>query len=396
MHVMVSEEDVLRRLLVVHQVSRKVGSDDALTLFDSVAFRVPTCQSLGIALAARSADVDASVIGSWLDSGRILRTLSVRGSARALKTEDWGVFNRTIVPIDEGELLGIAGSVAPLLAPLGLPATAVLELAHQVIPQVLGEKSLSKQQLGKALAREASEHLSVAQREVWHWPSPLFKGQTLGESLMRYLMPVAFLTIPVRLDYHQGSGNGFLYTSAEAHTEGNAPDLVSRYLHAYGPSDVDSFARWCGIGRAQAMRLWDTLDRTRTIEVVCAGKQRHMLASDFEQMRTLEDMEDLRLLSPDDPLRMMPMRNLLVHGKSRHAYFFRSDHSPGLVLSDGICVAGWRMRLKKRTWTLIVEDIGEPLGKVAVDELEREAQGISRAIGLPCDGVSITRVSQGP
>ena len=54
------------------------------------------------------------------------------------------------------------------------------------------------------------------------------------------------------------------------------------------------------------------------------------------------------------------------------------------------------MRLKKRAWTLIVEDIGEPLGKVAVDELEGEAQGISRAIGLPCDGVSITRVSQGP
>jgi hypothetical protein len=49
------------------------------------------------------------------------------------------------------------------------------------------------------------------------------------------------------------------------------------------------------------------------------------------------------------------------------------------------------MRMKRRGWTLVVEDIGEPLGRVAIDELAREAERISLAIGLPCDSVSIAK-----
>ena len=385
-----SEEDILRRLLSVHNLDRRVDSEKIRSLFDGVAFHVPRIESLGIALAARAEGVTSSQLEELESEGSLLRTLSIRGSPRAIRTEDRDVFNGSMAPIDDEEVLGIIGEAAVLLTPLGLPVSSLLDLVREVLLYTLRNATSLKVSLEKTLAKEVSPRLPTALQEVWNWPSSLYQGETLGESLTRFLFPVAALSLPVRLKY-QSKGNGYLHFVTEVPEVKNEQDLVRRYLHAFGPADTESFARWCGISFAQAHRLWSCLPAEGLVEVSCRGKDGWMLESDVKQMGDIGDAQGVRLLGPDDPLLKMPVRSLLVHGKSCHTYFFRSDHSPGMVLADGVCVAGWRMRMKLRGWTLVVEDIGEPLGRVAIDELAREAERISLAIGLPCDGVSIAK-----
>lgn len=393
MQLSLSKENIVRRILHIHTLARREAVDAMASTIGIVGIPTPQRESLGIAMAARIDGPVRDGLGSLTEGDRLLSTVSVRGAVRTMLAGDWPIFNRSLVPRDEKELLAMIGGARELLLPMDRNALHWLDVVTKLLPKVCTGSAMTKGQLAIALESEVAQSLSPAMREVFAWPSTQFKGQTFGESLMRYLLPVAALSVPVRL-HLEPKVQGFLYQSATGISVGTgvgASDLIKRYLHAYGPVDAEDFAGWAGISPEHGMRLWSQLPQSEIVAVSVEGRQAWMLVSDMDRWDSVEEPEGIRLIGPADPLLKMPQRSFLIHGKTQYRYFFRSAGSPGMVLADGACVAGWHLKNHANGSILVVEDIGETLGRIALDELEREGQRLAMALGVQYEGVSITR-----
>ena len=394
MQLVLEQKDIYRRYLSVHNLDRNEPSTSVLSCVDTIGMRIPGQGALEISLAARMASVDPRQVQAVYDTHRLLRTIGIRGSVMAIAADSWGVCNASLAPVGEEEIMYSLERAGSLLLPLGMDIDILLHLAMDLSVWILEGKSLTKQELGKALANGALEQLPSSKREVWSWPSPLFAGQTLGESLMRFLLPLVCLAIPIALR-QSPTDTGFRYTLApyvDKASVGSPGALVSRYIHAYGPTDVDEFATWAGISPMHAKRLWDSQPLDALVAVCSEGHEGWMLQRDSHDLSTLAPCDGVRLLGPYDPLLAIPRNHLLVHGKAQHKYFFRSAVSPGMVLYDGSVVAGWSYKRKGTTFTLVIEDIGEALGRVATEEIESEATHVAEALGLRYDGFSVSRI----
>ncbi len=379
------KEDIIRRLCETHHLSRREDPSELYRVLRTVGFQSPDEHSLGIALCARMKDPMALD----LTDAKLLCTVGVRSAVRTIRTDEWTVFNKPFFPASEEELTHMISGATELLAPLGMRAVHWLHMTVDLLSQVLSERSLAKRELGIALASEAADLMDAATREIWTWPSVLFRGQTLGETLMRFLLPVASFAVPLRLRFDRQLG-GFHYSLAkDVGVDAASDHPVRRFLHAYGPADRDAYALWAGISAAHATRHWEQIPQEELAQVEFEGKQSWMLVQDTHMESA--DPEGIRFIGPFDPLLRIPHRSLLIRGKQQYRYFFRSSGKPGMVLSDGTCVAGWHIRRKKRSWTMLLEDIGGPIGRLAVDELEQEARRLEPVFGSRCDGVSFLR-----
>lgn len=384
------------RRVQAHHLAVRQSAGHVLDVVGAVGFRDPTEDSLAISLCARIEEVKPNLSESLFASGSLVRVLSVRGAVRVVPKRSLAVFTRALVPRDEEELSHLIRGARSLLVPLGTGAWEIFEIALRVIPSVLATSSLSKDELGKALTREALSHLTPSRREVWQWPSPLAEGQTLGETLMRHLISVISCSVPLVLVAVPGR-RGRCFTAAPCHFSDEMEDhtaeigLVRRYIHAYGPTDCESFAHWAGVSDSHARRLWG-LCPDDLAEVSWDGNAGWMLAEDVLSLSTAPEPEGLRLLGSYDPFLQVPQRNLLVQGKSLHRYFYRSAGNPGMILHDGSCVAGWRPRQNKGRLSIVIEDIGEPLDRIAEDELNAELVRLAGSLGLRAEGCIVHRI----
>jgi len=385
------KEDIFRRLLKVQHLMVRT---DNLRPLATTGFHTPNTASLAIALAARVEGIEVSTLDHLFEEGIAVRTIGIRGTVRTILRSHWSLCNRSLFPVDERELSAMVPGAEPLLLPLGMASSEVLRLLLETMSQVVGTRVMTKTQLGKVVSESMMEQLSDSMKEIWSWPSPLFEGQTLGESLVRYLLPIASLSLPIALVQGK-TGQGFLYRlepRMDKDDEIHGTELVMRYLHEYGPGDVQSFAVWAGMDGMHAQRLWDGVSGEELEIVEWDDKLGWLLKDDVPVLEKCPTPEGLRLLGPSDPLLEIPDRSMLVHGKRLASYFFRSAGKPGMALYDGRCVSGWRLRRKGRECSILIEDIGEPLGRVAIDEFECEAQRISKALGAKCTGVSVIQV----
>jgi hypothetical protein len=299
-----------------------------------------------------------------------------------------------LIPKNESELLHMVKGAKPLILPLHLSAMQILSMICDVLPTLLRNKQLTKTELGNSIFSALGEQLSSSEREIWFWPSPLFRQQTVGESVIRFFLPVAALLVPLRLvDDHKS--NGFLYTIGENCKQemDTSKTLVKSYVHAYGPTDIHAFTAWAGISSEHGLRLWNQIPDEQLTEIITEDKPAWMLTSDIESMDKLVSPEGIRFISSFDPFLRIAQRHLLIHGKFQYAYFFRSSGAPGMVLADGQCVGGWSMKLRKHKATFQIEDIGEGLGRVALDELGEEAMRMSKALSYEFNGLSIVNAT---
>lgn len=393
MQLVLEQKDIYRRYLSVHNLCRNDPSATIRSLVDTIGMRTPVAGALEVSLAARMACIDPQQVLALCDTHSLMRTIGIRGSILAIAVDSWSVCNASLAPVGEEESRYSLRGAGSLLLPLAMDIGTLLHLATDLSMDTLKGKSLTKQELGKTLADRALERLPPSKREVWSWPSPIFDGQTLGESLMRFLLPLVCLAVPIELR-QSPTDTGFRYTLApfvDMATVGSPGALASRYIHAYGPTDVDEFAVWAGISPMHAKRLWDSQPLDTLVAVRSEGHEGWMLQRDSHDISTLPPCDGVRLLGPYDPLLAIPRRHLLVHGKAQYKYFFRSAGSPGMVLYDGTVVAGWSYRRRGGTFSLVVEDIGEALGRIATEEIESEAAHVAEALGLVFDGFSIAR-----
>ena len=163
-------------------------------------------------------------------------------------------------------------------------------------------------------------------------------------------------------------------------------ELARRYLHVFGPAMPAAFARWGGIGAAEASSPFRDLGR-ELLPVRTPSGEAWMLAADEPAMRAAA-------ATPVAPARLLPsgdayfllwerMRELLVPGARQRALLWTSRVWPGALLIGGevagtwrragavVTVAPWR-RLTAAEWAAIeAEVMALPLPGPLV--LEREA-----------------------
>lgn len=141
------------------------------------------------------------------------------------------------------------------------------------------------------------------------------------------------------------------------------------------------------MGATQGERLWQALDKE---EVVQDPQGRLYLKEDYLTLERLTESEGVRLIGHWDPLFEIPHRSLLVQGKRHYNYFYKSTNTPpGMLLSDGVVIAGWYLRQQRGSLSLQIEDIGLELGRVANQEIEEEVERIALAMGLNSGGFSV-------
>jgi hypothetical protein len=132
-------------------------------------------------------------------------------------------------------------------------------------------------------------------------------------------------------------------------------ELARRYLHVFGPTTSDSFAKWAGIGASAARESFEQLeDELAPVQTPIGDAW--LLAGDEQTM--------LADVPPAAPARLLPSgdtyfllqgadRELLVPEPDRRAALWTSRVWPGALLVGGEIVGTWRRdggRITIETW----------------------------------------------
>ena len=150
-------------------------------------------------------------------------------------------------------------------------------------------------------------------------------------------------------------------------------ELARRYLHVFGPSTPDAFAKWAGIGaragRVSFAGLGDELLPART--PIGDGR---LLASDEEAVRAApEAPAAVRLLPSGDAYYLLwgADRGLLVEDSGRQDELWTSRVWPGALLLDGEVRGTWR-----RAHDVVTVSAWERLSVAKREAVEAEAAGL--------------------
>jgi hypothetical protein len=128
-------------------------------------------------------------------------------------------------------------------------------------------------------------------------------------------------------------------------------ELARRYLHVYGPTTSDSFAKWAGIGADQGRATFDALGRS-LIPVRTPIGDAWILAHDEEAIREpAGPPASARLLPSGDAYWLLQGsdRELLVPDAAQRAELWTPRVWPGAVLVGGEIVGTWRRAQAKLT-----------------------------------------------
>jgi hypothetical protein len=166
-------------------------------------------------------------------------------------------------------------------------------------------------------------------------------GQGLGmDNRMRY----ATLTGRVLIRW-EGARAPLVWTVPEPEVEPHAArlELARRYVHVFGPTTPESFARWAGIGIDQGVAAFDALQRTLTPVRTPIGEA-WMLTRDEPALRSPGPPAPARLLPSGDAYFLLQRadRELLIPQPERRARLWTSRVWPGAVLVQGEIVGTWR------------------------------------------------------
>jgi hypothetical protein len=150
-------------------------------------------------------------------------------------------------------------------------------------------------------------------------------------------------------------------------------ELARRYLHVYGPTTPDAFAKWAGIGAADARTAFDGLG-SALLAVRTPIGEAWILARDEAAIREPPgSAAAARLLPSGDAFYLLqgPDRELLVPDAAQRASLWTSRVWPGAVLVSGEIVGTWRRAQAKLTierW--------RRLSRAERDAVEAEAQSL--------------------
>jgi hypothetical protein len=153
-------------------------------------------------------------------------------------------------------------------------------------------------------------------------------------------------------------------------------ELARRYLHVFGPTTADGFARWAGISRRSAAGAFASLEGS-LLPVRSPLGDEWLLADDEQAMRAAETAAAAaRLLPSGDAYFLLDgaERELLVPRADQRSRLWTSRVWPGALLVEGEIRGTWRRAnhtVRIDSWTR--------LSRTARDAVEAEA----RVLPLP-------------
>ena len=164
--------------------------------------------------------------------------------------------------------------------------------------------------------------------------------------------------------------------------EGALVDAARRYLHTYGPSTKDDFARWWGNWTGVGVAAWKGLE-PELVTVSVEGYKTQMLAADLKTLPAPSGDLSVQLLPNFDPYLM---------GHNNRDHLFNPTHrskvsrvagwiSP-VVLADGRVVGTWSHAAAGKTLRITVEPFKSLPVKVKA-EVRARAESIAKALDLP-------------
>jgi winged helix DNA-binding protein len=132
-------------------------------------------------------------------------------------------------------------------------------------------------------------------------------------------------------------------------------ELARRYLHVFGPTTPPSFARWAGVGRAEATKAFDELARSLTAVRTPIGDAWILTRDEPEFRAPREPSTAVRLLPSGDAYWLLhgADRELLVPDANRRDLLWTPRVWPGALLVAGEIVGTWRRAqrdLSIETW----------------------------------------------
>jgi hypothetical protein len=155
-------------------------------------------------------------------------------------------------------------------------------------------------------------------------------------------------------------------------------ELARRYLHIFGPTTADGFARWAGISRRSAANAFTSLDGS-LLPVRSPLGDEWLLAEDETAMRAAETAPaPARLLPSGDAYFLLDgaERELLVPRADQRERLWTSRVWPGALLVEGEIRGTWR-----RAQHTVRIDAWARLPRRTRDAIEAEA----RALPLPVE-----------
>jgi Winged helix DNA-binding domain len=158
-------------------------------------------------------------------------------------------------------------------------------------------------------------------------------------------------------------------------------ELARRYLHVFGPTTADGFARWAGISRRSGTDAFAALERS-LVPVRSPLGDEWMLADDEPAIRVGKTVaEPARLLPSGDAYFLLDgaERQLLLLREDQRHRLWTSRVWPGALLVDGEIRGTWR-----RAHHTVRIDTWARLSRATRDAIEAEANT------LPLPGVERT------
>ena len=154
-------------------------------------------------------------------------------------------------------------------------------------------------------------------------------------------------------------------------------ELARRYLHVFGPSTADGFARWAGISRRPAATAFASLEGS-LLPVRSPLGDEWLLADDEPAVRAAETAAPARLLPSGDAYFLLDgaERELLVPRADQRRRLWTPRVWPGALLGEGEIRGTWR-----RAQHTVRIDAWARLSPRTRDAIEAEASA------LPLPGV---------
>jgi hypothetical protein len=195
-------------------------------------------------------------------------------------------------------------------------------------------------------------------------------GRALGEppNRLRYAAPTG--TVVIRWD---GARPPTVSTvpPSEVDPRDARVELARRYLHIFGPTTPEAFARWAGIAPRGGVTAFDALRRSLTPVRTPVGDA-WILTRDEPTFRAApRSVAPTRLLPSGDAYLLGDDRELLVANADHRRALWPSRVWPGGLLVEGEVVGTWRRAqgtMTLQTW--------RRLARAARDAVEAEAESL--------------------
>ena len=197
-------------------------------------------------------------------------------------------------------------------------------------------------------------------------------GRALGENHNR--LRYAALTGRVVMRW-EGSRAPTVWTVPQPEVEPRDAriELARRYLHVFGPTTPNAFARWAGIAARESFAAFNALHRTLTPVRTPLGDAWILSRDEPAYRANARPAAPARLLPSGDAYFLLQGadRELLVHHAKHRGALWTPRVWPGAVLVEGEIVGTWR-----RSREHVTIEVWKKFSRAAREAVEAEASAL--------------------